>query len=205
VHDMPDFERIFGSQSCEDRLIMSVVRSNIEAILRGVQRTGGTLMAVSFSGNAPWCVVVTSEKVTASVLEIWERIDSMQAKIDPKSLDGTCFEVHRFAVANNVGSGVVRNYGSKEGVDSVYRGLHEIGYCDAPEIGSTVYFDLSSKAYLFSDIRNPSRSIASGLVVIDELHQTANLQALYGGDWKRPDVSVSTDSLERDEKFFLKD
>lgn len=105
-----------------------------------------------------------------------------------------CTFSHEYATITGISDGNMRAIGlSREASIYPIRGIHEIGYKNL-DIGQTLYFDLTSRAYVFSVNHKAGEAVSHGVMFIEE-SGTQALEKVYSTKWRRadfqPDQSAS--------------
>lgn len=160
------------------------------------------LIYTSKTGDGIWCVVARSEAAAEAHRSQIETIDSFSRRIDPERLPGACVYVHEWAVVSGISGGIASADLNLKG-PRIYKnmGTHQIGSIDSPSQSSSLYFDLTARAYVFTPLGcSPKSCYALGLIVIEAAEETAALSKLYGCTWKRSKVP---DHLLSGESFYV--
>jgi hypothetical protein len=114
-------------------------------------------------------------------------ISKLQANIDGEKLQGMCIYIHEYASAVGLSDGNLKaGYSKGNNEDSIYPilGIHEVGYIDKPDQNASIYFDLTSKRYVFRDPDTKSTAL-QGISVIEDYGTTQTMENLYQSSWSR--------------------
>ena len=122
-----------------------------------------------------------------------------------------CIYVHEFASALGISDGNLyasRRQGDPEKAVYPIRGIHDIGYVDIPEQQITVYFDLTAKAYVFTDgsIGSVEDAVMQGIIIVEQIGKTDAVESLYQVGWKKKPFNPeqSTKVLKEGKEEFMK-
>ncbi len=110
---------------------------------------------------------------------------------------GQCIYVHEFANAVGLSDGNMsanngRDYQGKKAIYAI-RGIHEIGFKNLKDQERTIYFDLTSKPYVFTK-GDANNAVMEGVIVIDKERGTSIISELYQCTW-------DVDTFVGDESF----
>ena len=177
IQTAPDY------QAFSDRAL----QENLANLFALTQEGNWKLFVIDF-GQGVWSAVAPSKEKLLQNIRHAHKIALLQTTLRPEYLNGNCIYVHDYAASQNISEGNIAAIDNSQGT-SVYRirGIHEIGYLDRAETKSSIYFDLTSKAYIFSptETKADQRAVCDGLIVIDDQGSTSTIEKLYATHWKK--------------------
>lgn len=186
------------------------VQNSINALIECSRDVGCKTYLVEIDGKR-WATVAGSNSEILPFIEGVDEFNRLQGSIDPDKLPGTCIYVHEFAATSGYADGL---YSRRESTGNtrktVYEnmGIHKVAFRDNARAQRRMFVDLTAKTYSFTDSPdNASNAVMEGLLVIDQIGSTKNLEGMYRSRWERDsfDPSVSR-AAHRNKwgKFFLK-
>ncbi len=189
------------------------IQKNLAAVIERSKEAGKDIFVIQMESGY-WIVVSSSQNEVEQVRIVIAQIGSLQKKIDPKKLSGECIYTHLYAEASGISDGnLSAGFSPRPDKNPIYQngGIHEIGFKDVPEKNLTVYFDLTSKDYVFTPLGvTEDNAVAEGIIVIDGLEKTTALESLYQCKWDRSEFGPKTDEerkeiLEEGVRFLRKE
>ena len=149
-----------------------------------------------------WYVVADNQESITSNMNTLNSINDFQDLIDPNRLWSQCVSVHEAAELYGVADSSLTARKIQIQDKSIYRirGIHNIAVKDTE--GNSIYFDLTSRAYVLSPGDDVEQSIGKGIVVIDKKYQTIGIDALYKCNWERTKLGGSEESKVYIQRIF---
>lgn len=193
----------------EQTLASERVQGNLSKLVERTKEAEKKLFVMDL-GEGQWAVVANSEQDAQQVQGKLTELSKLQDTVDAEKLWGMCIYIHEFASGLGISNGNFSATSRKGNLeDSVYqiRGIHDIGYVDLPDQKKSVYFDLTSKPYFFTD-GSANDAVMQGIVIIEELGKSGAVESLYQNNWRRepfqPDQPLSQHVIQTGKDKFLK-
>lgn len=202
-------ELLIARRAHEQTLASEKVQGSLSKLVERTQETGKKLFVMD-AGEGQWAVVANSEDDARQVQTKLKELSRLQGSVDADKLWMQCIYIHEFASALGISNGNFSSTSRKGNIeDSIYqiRGIHDIGYVDIPDKKKSVYFDLTSKPYVFTE-DSANDAVMEGVIIVEELGESGAVESLYQNNWHRepfrPDQPLSQHVLQKGQDTFLK-